>query len=862
MTDAGVHVASDDELSDDIRLLGRLLGDVIRRQAGEPVFELVENVRRTAVDARRNHSGAVDDLEALLGDRPIGEQLHVIRAFDWLALLANTAEDVHLERRRRHHRVAGTPARAGSLAATLERIAEAGVPAELVDEVISELRVSPVITAHPTEVRRQTILRVVNEVADLLDERDRLDVGDPAMAEIDERLTICIITLWQTALLRLSKLRVRDEISEALRYYDASLFQTVPALTSELESMAPRPAGSPTVDATGAIRMGSWIGGDRDGNPFVTADVLGFAVGQQAATALGHHLGAIERLSVELSMSARLITPTDALLSLAGSSGDDSPFRADEPYRRALRGMHARLYAFTERVLGGDLDAIDSAAPRVPREPYASIDELVDDLDVVMASLSSHGADELARAKVEPVRRAAAVFGAHLCELDMRQNSRVHEQVVAELVAVAGVCADYGGLDEGARVALLEVELASPRLLAIPHVAYSDLTTGEMAVLHEAAAAIARVGRLVIPHYVISMAGSVSDVLEVAILLKEVGLVRRAESGALESDLDIVPLFETIADLSHSAQTLTAMLDNATYRSLVESRSLVQEVMVGYSDSNKDGGYLTSHWNLYDAQAKLVEAAGAGGVRLRLFHGRGGTVGRGGGPAYQAILAQPPHSVQRAIRVTEQGEMVAAKYSHPASARRNLETLLAATLEVSCLDVHEDATTHPEFVAAMEEMSRVAFGTYRSLVYDDDRFVGFFRSITPTDEIATLNVGSRPASRTSSRAIEDLRAIPWVFSWSQARFMLPSWYGVAGGVRRAGLSLDELREMAAAGDVLGPLLADMELALAQSDMGIAARYAALAPDRAAAGRIMSAVGREHAEACELAVAVRGGSRLL
>ena len=373
VTDAAVPVASDDELSDDIRLLGRLLGDVIRRQAGEPTFELVEKVRRTAVDARRSHTTAVDDLEALLGDQPITEQLHVIRAFDWLALLANAAEDVHLERRRRHHRVVGTPARAGSLVATFERIAEAGVPAELVDEVIAELRVTPVITAHPTEVRRQTILRVVNEVADLLDERDRLDTGDPAAAEIDDRLTICIITLWQTALLRLSKLRVRDEISEALRYYDASLFETVPALTSELESMAPRPPGSPPVDATGAIRMGSWIGGDRDGNPFVTADVLHFAIGQQAATALGHHLRALERLSVELSMSARLITPTEALLSLAGSSGDDSPFRADEPYRRALRGMHARLYAFTERVLRGDLEAIDSAPPRVAREPYESI---------------------------------------------------------------------------------------------------------------------------------------------------------------------------------------------------------------------------------------------------------------------------------------------------------------------------------------------------------------------------------------------------------------------------------------------------------------------------------------------------------
>ncbi len=762
----------------------------------------------------------------------------MIRAFDWLALLANAAEDVHLERRRRHHRVIGSPARAGSLVATFERIAAAGVPAELVDEVIAELRVSPVITAHPTEVRRQTILRVVNEVADLLDERGRLEGGDPTLADVDERLTICIITLWQTALLRLSKLRVRDEINEALRYYDASLFETVPALTSELESMAPgrsgAPSQSPPVDATGAIRMGSWIGGDRDGNPFVTADVLRFAVSRQSATALGHHLRAIERLSVELSMSARLVTPTDDLLALAGSSGDDSPFRADEPYRRALRGMHARLYAFSERILGSEVEAIDSAPPRVTREPYESIHELVGDLEIVMTSLSSHGAAELARAKVEPVRRAAVVFGAHLCGLDMRQNSRVHEQVVAELVAAAGVCLDYAALDEAGRVALLETELAGPRLLTVPHVAYSDLLTGELAVLHEAADAVDRLGPLAIPHYVISMAASVSDVLEVAILLKEVGLVRRTEDG-VESDLDIVPLFETIADLSESARTLTAMLANATYRSLVDSRRHIQEVMVGYSDSNKDGGYLTSQWNLYDAQAGLVEAAAAGGVRLRLFHGRGGTVGRGGGPAYQAILAQPPHSVQRAIRVTEQGEMVAAKYSHPAPARRNLETLLAATLEVSCLDVHEDASTRPEFVAAMEAMSRTAFTTYRSLVYDDDRFVDFFRSITPTDEIATLNVGSRPASRTASRAIEDLRAIPWVFGWTQCRLMLPGWYGAGTAFEATGAAdggAELLSRMYGQWPFFHAIVNNMGMVLAKTDIGIGRRYAEVLVDDA------------------------------
>ncbi len=388
----------------------------------------------------------------------------------------------------------------------------------------------------------------------------------------------------------------------------------------------------------------------------------------------------------------------------------------------------------------------------------------------------------------------------------------------------------------------------------MPGAAYSDVAVGELDVLREAADAIGRLGPLAIPHYVISMAGSVSDVLEVAVLLKEVGLVRRSADGtALESALDIVPLFETIDDLSHSADTLTAMLQHPTFRALVESRGATQEVMVGYSDSNKDGGYLTSQWNLFAAQAALVDAAGREGVRLRLFHGRGGTVGRGGGPAYQAILAQPPHSVDRAIRLTEQGEMVAAKYSHPASARRNIETLLAATLEVSCLDAFGGQAVDPRYAVAMDAMSTAAFDEYRSLVYDDPRFVDFFRAITPTDEIATLNVGSRPASRTASRAIEDLRAIPWVFGWTQCRLMIPGWYGagtafdaVAGPLDgTAGSGSNDavalLQTMYAEWPCFHAIVNNMGMVLAKSDIPIGRRYAdVLVEDAAHARRHLSA----------------------
>jgi|TARA_R110002110_G_scaffold249897_5_gene466118 phosphoenolpyruvate carboxylase len=844
-----------DELSDDIRLLGRLLGEIVRGQAGERTFERIESVRQLAVNGRREGHSAVGALRTALSGQPIEEQLNVIRAFDWLSLLANTAEDVHVERRRRYHRAARSSPQPGSLDATFERLARPDVSDARIAEVLGELQVSPVITAHPTEVRRQTILNVLRVVAELLDERSRHNADDPATEDIDKALRTNILTLWQTAILRLSKLRVRDEINEALRYYPASLFETVPALASDLEAVAAARFGADNVDASKAISMGSWIGGDRDGNPFVTADVMRLTIGRQTHVALERHLSTVYRLSRDLSLSARLITPTDELLALAHASGDDSPFRADEPYRRALRGMHARLHAFAASAIDPDIDDIPGPVPGVSRPAYTSIDELQTDLGVVEESLRSHGASDLAEALVEPARRAVAIFGAHLCGLDMRQNSAVHEVVVADLLANANVHANYLALNETERVELLTAELTSPRLLRHPSAVYNEQTIGELDVLDEAARSVARIGKRAIPHYVISMAETVSDVLEVAVLLKEVGLVEPASKSITgtrpaSAQLDIVPLFETIGDLANSAATLTAMLANPVYSQLVASRGSRQEVMIGYSDSNKDGGYLSSQWNLFAAQAALVEAAAEASIRLRLFHGRGGTVGRGGGPAYQAILAQPAGSVDRAIRLTEQGEMVAAKYSTPALARRNLETLLSATIESSCLDAEQLGAPNNAFTATMQQLADTAFVAYRSLVYGDERFVDFFRSITPTNEIAMLNVGSRPASRKKSLAIEDLRAIPWVFGWTQCRLMIPAWFGAGSAFESVAQNDPDAAkrfvQMYADWPFFTAIVNNMGMVLAKADIDIGRRYAdVLVEDDATRSDIFGAIEAEH-----------------
>lgn len=825
--------ASTNDASADIRLLGRVVGEVLREQAGDDVYELVEGVRAAAVRDRRAGIDPIPGLQSVFADVEIDAALDLIRAFGWLSLLANTAEDVHVERRRRYHRDAGSQAREGSLVASLDKLAANGVSSSVVARELAHLSVSPVITAHPTEVRRQTVLDHVDAIAALLNRRNRAADSPTEVAEADEELRIEVLMLWQTAEVRLSKLRVRDEINEALRYYQSSIFDTVPALQRDLERLAADRLDA-DIDNPRVISMGSWIGGDRDGNPFVTAPVLRLAVEAQAETAFRRHLSSLFALSRELSMSARLIKVSPELQHLADISEDSSPFRADEPYRRALRGMYARTWEMAHQVL----DVVPGVVPHAVLPAYRSPEELVADLDVVIESLTANGSAKLANRRVDPVRRAVRTFGTHLCGLDMRQNSQVHDRVIAELFAVAGVADDYLALDEPDRIAVLTDELSGQRPLLTPFAMYSDQTLGEVELLREAASAHSRFGARSIPHYVISQSESVSDVLEVAVLLKEVGLVRVSPvDGTVFSALDIVPLFETIEDLREADSTLADLLAHPRYREIIASRSGWQEVMVGYSDSNKDGGYLTSQWELYRAQQALVAAANRADVRIRLFHGRGGTVGRGGGPAYQAILAQPPGSVHGALRITEQGEMVAAKYTQPTSARRNLETLVSATLEATCLEASKDSPDDAAFAAAMSTLSETAFVTYRQLIDGPtgadgrsgaERFAEFFRGITPIGEIATLNVGSRPAARKNTNRIQDLRAIPWVFGWSQCRLNAPGWFGAGTAFEHYGTNLAGRATLQAMHDrwpFFRAVLNNMGMVLAKTDLAIGRRYA-------------------------------------
>ncbi|MCC7051880.1 MAG: phosphoenolpyruvate carboxylase [Gemmatimonadaceae bacterium] len=835
----------DDALDHDIRLLGRILGDLIAEQGGPAMFDRVETLRRLAIHERRTADTASRAIDALVADVSQEDAIILIRAFTWFSLLANIAEDVHHSRRRRFHRASGSPPRPGTLDHTVATLRDAGLRADAIVATFAEVQVSPVLTAHPTEVRRKTILDTQRRIADLLIERDRLRMTPEEATQWEARLRLQVLTLWQTSLLRLAKLRTRDEIAEALRYYDLTLFDELPALQRSVQRRidALAPGTAPRLGPV--VRMGSWIGGDRDGNPFVTADVLNMAVERQAATALTRHLAAIFQLSLELSMSSRLITPTPALLALADASRDDSVFRADEPYRRALRGMHGRLAATAQATLG----MVPGIQPQHLLTPYDDPQELAADLAVIEASLHTHGAGELAEARVEPVRTAVELFGFHLCTLDLRQNSDVHVQVVGELLAAAGVHADYAGLDADAQCAMLLGELATPRPLVSPAIVYSDLARSELAIVQKAAAAIARFGPQIVGHYVISKCQSVSDLLEVAILLREAGLFVPGATPVLA--MDIVPLFETIEDLERAAHTLRTLLAIPTYRHwLRHARGNLQEVMLGYSDSNKDGGYLTANWAIYRAQAELVAVARDAGVRLRFFHGRGGTVGRGGGPSYDAVLAQPPGAVNGSLRVTEQGEVIAARYADRDQARRSLEAMVSATAITTAAGTaaHEP---DPAFAAAMDALSALSFDAYRELVYGTPGFVPLFRAITPIREISTLNIGSRPASRTQSDRIEDLRAIPWVFSWSQCRILLPGWYGAATAFDRWATTDERvalLQRMHREWPFFRTVLSNMGMVLAKSDLHIAARYLTLAPDAAFAAATFARITHEHGRA--------------
>jgi phosphoenolpyruvate carboxylase len=846
--DAGDAAAKNKPLMEDIRLLGRLLGDVIREQEGKDAFELIERVRKLSVAYRlKKDASAGRVLDRLLKNLSADQTVSVIRAFSYFSHLANIAEDRHHVRRRMHHERQGHQ-QEGSLALTFERLHQADVRAVDVAHTLAGAYISPVLTAHPTEVQRKSILDAERAIAELVGARDELHIERERLG--NEALMRARITqLWQTRMLRYTKLTVADEIENALSYYQSTFLRQIPKLYGEIEDQLAGHA------VPSFLRMGQWIGGDRDGNPNVTADTLRMALARQSEVALRFYLTEVHALGAELSISQMLAGVTPAMQALADASPDRNAHREDEPYRRALIGIYARLAATLHALTG--TEALRHAVP--PQNPYTDPSEFLADLAVIEASLMSHHAQALVAPRLAPLKRAVQVFGFHLATVDLRQSSDKHEAVVAELLQAARLHADYSGLDEDAKRALLMRLLNDARPLRVHGAAYSDLALSELAIFECARQMLSQYGREALRHYIISHTESVSDLLEVLLQMKECGLVSGPNGGTLDagarSQLIVVPLFETIGDLRQAEPIMREFYALPGITELVVRSGGEQDIMLGYSDSNKDGGFFTSNWELYRAELALVSLFGplreSQGITLRLFHGRGGTVGRGGGPSYQAILAQPPGTVNGQIRLTEQGEVIGSKYANPEIGRRNLETLVAATLEATLLHskpTHK-AGAPKAFLDAAQAISDGSYAAYRKLVYETPGFTDYFFSATPIREIAELNIGSRPASRKATRAIEDLRAIPWGFSWGQCRVALPGWCGFGSAIE-AFLADDHdsrlllLQKMHKQWPFFRTLLSNLDMVLAKSDLRIAARYVELVEDKRLGKRIFAAVQRE------------------
>lgn len=837
-------------MREDIRLLGGMLGDTVREQNGEEVFALVERARVESFRVRRSEIDRAQ-LAGMFDGIDIHHAIPVIRAFSNFALLANVAEDIHRERRREVHLAAGEPPRDSTLAATYRKLDAAGLDAAVVVEALRGALVSPVITAHPTETRRRTIFDTQNRITRLMRLRMHGRTETEDGRSIDQELRRQILTLWQTALIRLSRLKVADEIESGLRYYPASFFEVVPKVNASVRDALRSRWPDAALLEQPLVRPGSWIGGDRDGNPNVTAEVVKLATGSAAQTALAFYFDELALLEQELSMSARLVQ-IDAELDALGAACTEEA-RADEPYRRALRVIRGRLTATAAQIL----DRVPEHVLDLGLPPYRDAGQMQADLAVIDRSLRRHGSAVLADDRLARLRDALDVFGFHLCGLDMRQNSETHQQVVAELLAWAGVTADYAALSEQQRVDVLVAELSTRRPLIGDGAQLSELARKELDIVAAAAEAVRALGADAVPTYIISMCQSVSDMLEAALLLKEAGLLdlsqRAAEvpGGAFYAPVGIVPLFETIDDLQRGAAILEAALEVPIYRAMVESRGGTQEIMLGYSDSNKDGGYLAANWALYRAELDLVEAADRTGIRLRLFHGRGGTIGRGGGPSYDAILAQPPGAVNGALRLTEQGEVIAAKYAEPRIAHRNLESLIAATLESTLLDVEGLGEEADDAYRVLDDLAGRAQRAYAELVHHTPGFVEYFEQSTPVSEIGALNIGSRPTSRKATASISDLRAIPWVLAWSQSRVMLPGWYGTGTALQQwvddgdPEQRIEVLRGLYNRWPFFRTVLSNMAQVLAKSDMGLAARYAELVVDHELRERVFGKIRAEH-----------------
>jgi len=841
------------QLRADVDFLGRVLGSVLIRVEGQAFFERVEQVRNVskALRAKPDDSHLRQQLTNLLAGLSVEEAERLLRAFTVYFQLVNAAESiqrVRVNRWREGQATRDTP-RKESVAAAVKALKDEGWSKEEVRRFLADLDIQLTLTAHPTEVKRYTIRLKLERIATALRQLSERDLAPPARVNIEKTIHAEVMTLWQTREVSAEKPSVLDEVKSALYYFPSSLLDSIPRLMTDmeeaLESYFPADApGNPT-PLPPVIKFRSWIGGDRDGNPYVSPEVMTEAYRLQQEVAMRQHFADVDLLVQRLSQWQERITLSGQfihdLADLEAKAG--KPTRFDEqPYRQKLFHMNRGLRQVAGELAQAEEDPYKDDHHNDGEEAYDA-EQYLRDLSLLDTSLQRNQEAGVAEAFVRPIYYRGAAFGFHLAALDIREHSGKHEHAVADLLNYAGVTADYIALEEEAKIALLEQEISSKRPLAPASAALADETKRALSFLNIFQQMQARFGRAATGSYIVSMTAGVSDVLEVLLLAKQVGL----------REIDPVPLFETVDDLNRAPEVLTRLFEMPAYLAHIQHRG-IQEVMIGYSDSNKDAGFVAANWALYQAQEGIAAVCKKHGVRLRLFHGRGTSIGRGGGPAGRSILAQPPGSLGGRMRITEQGEALSERYSDPDLAHRHLEQVAHAFILSSARDARDAAPPVPErYREVMQTAAQKARQHYRNLL-EDEGFLDVYHTVTPIEEISRLHIGSRPTRRKGTRSLDSLRAIPWVFSWTQCRANLPGWYGIGTGLGDLDTAL--LQEMYAHWPFFNTVIDFAQMSLAKADMGVFSSYLSLVPNHLRTA-FWDTIASEHKRSVRVVEAITG-----
>jgi phosphoenolpyruvate carboxylase len=850
----------DEPLRRDINLLGRVLGQVLIEQEGEALFGTEEEIRLLCKRLRFDYDPALEEqLKQRIEGMDEGELQRIVRAFSVYFQLVNIAERYHRIRRRRQYESSpANPPQRASLASALWRLKSEGLQAGALQEALDAMNVGLVLTAHPTEALRRSIRRKHVKIGEMLESSESATLGWKERRRLEERMAEEITILWQTEELRTRRPGISQEIARTLLFFENPLISATTEAYREFEDELARQFPEDTPNLGRVLEFGSWVGGDQDGNPFVKPETLSTALDLHRSLILKRHISSVLALAEHMSQSAKLAGVSEELRRSVERDWELVPEVIERHRDEDPNEIYRRKFLLMAERLRHTLEDTDSPAA------YPGVAVFLADLSIVRDSLIQEGDERVAAGDLRDLIRQAEVFGFHLAKLDVRQESSRIVMAAAEVVA-AGTGADLTDANEEARAALLRRLIAKPGSLpsarpeGISEETREVLETFER--IREAAEAFSEPP---IESFILSMAHQASDVLCVQLLAAQAGLLEVDDDGRCTANhLRVTPLFETIDDLRRAPEVLRRLLEDPFYRSSLSQSGDLQEIMLGYSDSGKDAGYVASNWGLYEAQGLLSSVAQEHGVRLRLFHGRGGSAGRGGGPSYQAIMAQPPNTLDGKIRITEQGEVISFKYSMRGLARRNLDTVLAAVLEKSADGSPREP--EPRWAEAMEDLSETAHKTYRELVYEDRDFLDFFFEASPIGELGMLNMGSRPARRVQDREIESLRAIPWVFAWTQNRFLLPSWYG-AGTALGAYASEDDrlniLREMYQGWPFFRTLVDFMQMTLAKSDLRIAETYASLVSDLGIRHRLWKRISEEHGACVDALLRITGNENLL